>query len=122
MIERPYPLLVEHGPTGAVHLSGAGGLDLDDRPVLDDRGAVDAALDSVRRRLAAVGLGLEHLFKLDYYVTDLALRAAIDDQYRRSFPAGGPARMVVGVAALPLGVRVLIDALAYRPAEGMPTS
>jgi 2-iminobutanoate/2-iminopropanoate deaminase len=114
-IERPYALVREHVPTGAVFVSGAAGLDAEDRPVLDPVAAVDAAFDVLAARLASVGLGLEHVHVVGCYLRDIATRDAVDEQFRVRFSDPRPARKVVAVRELPLGALVLVDATAYRP-------
>jgi len=110
--EHPYSLAYERD--GVVYISGAVGVDAEGRAVTGDRESVDAALDHVRDRLASVGLGLEHLAKVNYYATEVALRDHANDQFLELFSEPRPARTFVGVAALPYGARVVIEAIAHR--------
>lgn len=114
MIDRPYALARVHEPTGAVYVSGAAGLDENDRPILDGGRAVAAAFDHVRARLMAVGLDLDALVKVDVHLVDMGLRPLVDEAFRRRFEEPRPARKVIGVASLPLGALVLVDGIAYR--------
>ncbi len=115
MIERPYALLHEHAPSGTVLVSGAAGLDAEDRPLSDDRAAVEAAFDHAVARLRAIGLDVEHVAKVSFYLVDMEMRAAVDALFRERLADVRPARMVVGASALPLGARALVDVVAYRP-------
>jgi 2-iminobutanoate/2-iminopropanoate deaminase len=114
MIDRPYALVRVHEPSGAAYVSGAAGLDEDDRPVLDGPRAVEAAFDAVLARLASVGRGAPALVKLDVHLVDMALRTEVDALFRTRLAEPRPARKVVGAASLPLGALVLMDAVAYR--------
>ena len=63
--------------------------------------------------LEAAGSGLEHVVKATVYLTDLGLFPRVNAVYAEAFhfdPA--PARVTVGVSALPLGAQVEIDAVA----------
>ena len=46
------------------------------------------------------------------YLTDLAAFAAVNEVYGTFFAAAPPARAVVGVAALPRGALVAVEAVA----------
>jgi 2-iminobutanoate/2-iminopropanoate deaminase len=48
-------------------------------------------------------------------MTDLAAFAAVNDVYAEYFQADPPARVAVGVAALPKGALVEIDAIVALP-------
>ena len=70
-------------------------------------------LANLRAVLEAGGSSLARVVKATVYVTDLELFARINAVYAEAFhtqPA--PARATVQVAALPLGARVEIDAIA----------
>ena len=64
----------------------------------------------------AAGATLERAVRLTVYMTDLGEFAAVNEVYG-SFFAGEdpPARVTVGVAALPKGARVEIDAIVALP-------
>jgi 2-iminobutanoate/2-iminopropanoate deaminase len=76
--------------------------------------------DETRRVLAnlaavleAAGSGLDRVIRTTVYLTDLSLFPRVNAVYAEAFsfdPA--PARVTVGVAALPLGAQVEIDAIA----------
>lgn len=79
-------------------------------------GDVRAQADRVLRNLAAVlaagGATLGDVVKTTIYLTDLQDFGAVNEVYGRYFSDAPPARATVGVAALPRGVQVEIDAIA----------
>ncbi|MEA2148310.1 MAG: 2-iminobutanoate/2-iminopropanoate deaminase [Solirubrobacteraceae bacterium] len=60
---------------------------------------------------AAAGTGLAHAVRCTVYMTDLSAFAAVNETYGAFFPADPPARVAIGVAALPRGAQVEIDAI-----------
>lgn len=97
---------------GLVFVSGSLPLREDGTVVAGGRAALDAAVDTMRRRMATVGARLEDVVKLTYFVTDIALRDVANQQFLDLWPAPRPARTVVGVSELPYGSVVEIDAVA----------
>lgn len=70
-------------------------------------------LANLRAVLAAGGSGLDRVVKATVYLTDLTLFPRVNAIYAEFFSAKpAPARVTVGVASLPLGARVEIDAIA----------
>ena len=69
-------------------------------------------LENLRAVCEAAGATLEHAVRLTVYMTDLAAFAEVNAVYG-SFFAGDdpPARVTVGVAQLPKGAQVEIDAV-----------
>jgi len=69
-------------------------------------------LENLSAVCAAAGTTLERALRVTVYMTDLAEFAAVNEVYG-SFFAGGepPARVAIGVAALPRGAQVEIDAI-----------
>ena len=62
--------------------------------------------------LEAAGGGLDRVVKTTVFMTDLGEFAAMNAVYAEHFPGDPPARSTVQVSALPLGVRVEIEAIA----------
>ena len=62
--------------------------------------------------LSAAGATLANVVKTTVYLTNMADFAAFNEVYSRHFTSDPPARTTVAVAALPLGVRVEIEAIA----------
>jgi 2-iminobutanoate/2-iminopropanoate deaminase len=69
---------------------------------------------------AAAGTTLDEALRLTIYTTDLGAFADINDTYAAFFATRPPARAAVGVAALPKGAMVEIDAIVAAP--GQPAS
>jgi 2-iminobutanoate/2-iminopropanoate deaminase len=78
----------------------------------DAAGQARRCLESLRAVCDAAGTTLERAVRVTVYMTDLGQFAAVNEVYG-SFFAGGepPARVTVGVAALPKGAYVEIDAI-----------
>ena len=80
--------------------------------VTDD---IDAEIAQVFDNLLAVtvaaGGDLSQLVKLNVYLTDMANFTAVSTAMAKYFIPPYPARAVIGVAALPKGARVEIDAV-----------
>jgi 2-iminobutanoate/2-iminopropanoate deaminase len=60
---------------------------------------------------AAAGTRLDRALRLTIYTTDLGAFAEINDAYAEFFGPSPPARAAIGVAALPKGATVEIDAI-----------
>ena len=69
-------------------------------------------IDNMRAVLDAAGVGLDNVVKTTVYLTNMADFAAFNEAYARHFAKDPPARTTVAVAALPLGVRVEVEAIA----------
>lgn len=110
--EHPYSLAFEKD--GIVYVSGAAAIDADHNPILGDRECIEAAFEALRTRLEPFGLGLAHVAKTTFFVTDLALRDEVNRQYVERFAEPRPARTFVEVTAIPYGARVALEAIAHR--------
>jgi 2-iminobutanoate/2-iminopropanoate deaminase len=83
----------------------------------DVREQTALVLRHVAAVLAAAGGGLEHVVRTTVYLVDLRRDfAPMNEIYAAALGAIAPARATVGVAALPLGALVEIDAVALIPA------
>lgn len=111
-----YSQAVRAGDT--VYLSGQIPLDPATMQLVD--GPVDAAIRRVFDNLAAVaaaaGGSLADLVKLNVYLTDLGDFAKVNEVMAEYFESPYPARAAVGVAALPKGAAVEVDAVMVLPA------
>lgn len=98
----------------SVYLSGQIGLDPASMQLAE---GIDAQIDRVFRNLAAVaraaGLGLEHSVRMTVYLTDLADFAKVNEVMAKYLREPYPARAAIGVASLPRGALVEIDAILY---------
>jgi 2-iminobutanoate/2-iminopropanoate deaminase len=86
-------------------LAGAGDVRAETRQVMDNLGAV----------LTAAGASFANVVKTTIYLADLADFGAVNEIYASYFGDAPPARVTVGVAGLPRGALVEIDALALAP-------
>ena len=97
-----------------VYLSGQIGLDPVSMQLVD---GIEAQIDRVFRNLSAVagaaGLGLEHTVRMTVYLTDLAHFARVNEVMARYLKEPYPARAAIGVASLPRGALVEIDAILH---------
>lgn len=75
----------------------------------------ERVIANLRAVLAAAGAGLEQIVKTTVYLTNMADFPAFNEAYSRHFSEAPPARTTVAVAALPLGVRVEVEAIAALP-------
>jgi 2-iminobutanoate/2-iminopropanoate deaminase len=68
-------------------------------------------LENLRAVCEAAGTSLERALRMTVYMTDLAAFAEVNEVYGSFFGEDPPARVAVGVAALPRGAQVEIDAI-----------
>jgi reactive intermediate/imine deaminase len=76
-------------------------------------------LRNIKAIAESVDHGLDDAVKVNICLADIADIAAVDEVYTTFFPGGVPARRTIGVAALPMGALVQIDAVLGN-AEGTP--
>ena len=111
----PYSQAVRAG--GFLFCSGQVPLDPSTGKLVD--GGIEAQTERVLANLEAVitagGGSLSSVVKTTVYLTDLGDFPAMNAAYARFFPQEPPARATVGVAKLPAGARVEIDAIAVEP-------
>ena len=72
-------------------------------------------LDNLAAVCAAAGAQLGDAVRFGVYVTNLGDFAEVNEAYAEYFPGQPPARTTIGVAALPLGTDVEIDAIVALP-------
>jgi len=106
---------------GLVFCSGQIGLDPATGELVE--GGVEAQAERALRNLAAVldaaGLGMADVVKTTIFLADMADFAAVNAVYALHMPDPPPARSTFGVAALPRGGLVEIEAIgARRGADG----
>ena len=107
-----YSQAVRAGDT--VYLSGQIGLDPATGQLAE---GIEAQIHRVFRNLAAVaqaaGLGLQQAVRMTVYLTDLAHFAKVNEIMAQYVPQPYPSRAAVGVASLPRGALVEIDAILH---------
>jgi len=97
-----------------VYLSGQIGLDPASMQMAE---GIDGQAHRVFRNLAAVaaaaGLSLDHAVRMTVYLTDLAHFARVNEIMAQYVREPYPARAAIGVAGLPRGALVEIDAILH---------
>jgi 2-iminobutanoate/2-iminopropanoate deaminase len=108
----PYSQAVRAGRW--LHCSGQIGLDPASGELVGGGATAEAArvLENLSAVLQEAGASLADVVRTTIYLTDLGDFAPVNEVYARYFSAPFPARATVGVAALPRGARVEIDAIA----------
>jgi 2-iminobutanoate/2-iminopropanoate deaminase len=72
-------------------------------------------LDNLAIVAAAAGAQLSDAVRVGIYVTDISTFKEVNEAYGTYFTSEPPARSTIGVAALPLGAQVEIDAVLAVP-------
>ena len=111
----PYSHAVKSG--GLVFLSGQVPIDPDSGGLVEgDVGAqTSRCLDNLAVVAAAAGASLADAVRCGIYVTDISTFKQVNEAYGAYFESEPPARTTIGVAALPLGAAVEIDAILALP-------
>ena len=73
------------------------------------------AIVNLKLRLAEAGVGIKDVKKTLCFLTDMDTFATFNDAYVAGFGTSRPARSTIGVAALPRGAAVEIEAWAFKP-------
>jgi len=102
---------------GLLFCSGQIPLDPDSGELAGETPAEQAirCLDNLKAVCAAAGATLDDAVRLTVYMTDLSAFAEVNDAYAQYFQADPPARVAIGVSALPKGAQVEIDAVIALP-------
>ncbi|CAA9478673.1 MAG: RidA/YER057c/UK114 superfamily protein [uncultured Solirubrobacteraceae bacterium] len=74
-------------------------------------------LENLQAICGAAGAALADAVRCTVYMTDLGAFAEVNDAYGAFFQADPPARVAIGVVALPKGAQVEIDAIVALPAQ-----
>ena len=72
----------------------------------------ERVMENLRAVLGAAGASFDNVVRATIYLIDLGDFASVNEVYAKHFTAPFPARATVGVAALPRGAKVEIDAIA----------
>ncbi|HEX6383104.1 MAG TPA: RidA family protein [Anaerolineae bacterium] len=81
--------------------------------VTGDIGAqAEQALRNLQAVLEAAGASLDHVVKTTVFLQDMNEFGQMNEVYSQFFSQNPPARSAVEVAALPLGVRIEVEAVA----------
>lgn len=111
----PYSHAVRVG--GLLFCSGQIPLDADTGELVGTSAGEQAqrCLENLQAVCAAAGTALARAARVTVYMTDLAAFAEVNDVYASFFAAEPPARVTVGVSALPRGALVELDAIVPSP-------
>jgi 2-iminobutanoate/2-iminopropanoate deaminase len=107
----PYSHAVKSG--GLMFLSGQVHLDPETGKLSGDTPADKArrCLDNLTIVAEAAGAKLADAVHIAVYVTDVSVFAEMNEAYASYFRSDPPARTTIGVAALPMGAEVEMDAI-----------
>ncbi len=113
-----YSQAVQCGHT--VYLSGQIPLDPATMTLVEDgpEAAIRQVLDNLSAVARAAGGTLNHIAKLNVFLVDLDDFALVNEVMAEYFEKPYPARAAIGVAALPKGARVEMDAILTLPQDG----
>ena len=107
----PYSQAIRAGDT--IYVSGQIPLDPKSMQLVtgDTRAEIRCVFDNLAAVAAAAGGSLANAVKLNVYLTDLKNFALVNEVMTEYFTEPDPARAAIGVAALPRGAAVEVDAV-----------
>lgn len=110
----PYSQAVQIGPM--LYCSGQIAIDPQTNEVLrvDVKAQTEQVMKNIKAVLGAAGMDFSHVVKTTIFVTDMNDFATVNEVYGKHFVGEPPARSTVAAAALPKGVNVEIEVVAYR--------
>ncbi len=73
------------------------------------------AVENLKGQLASMGASIADVAKTLCFLTDMDTFATFNEAYVAGFGDSRPARSTIGVAALPAGAAVEIEAWAFKP-------
>ena len=108
----PYSQAIRHA--GVVYLSGQIPLDPASGKLVGDdiEAQTERVLENLRAVLTEAGCGFLQLLRVSVFLIDMREFPRFNAVYARILGDARPARSTVQVAALPLGARIEIDAIA----------
>jgi len=111
----PYSHAVKSG--GFLFCSGQTGVDPNTGELAGDSAGEQArrCLENLQIVCAAGGTSLADAVRIGVFVTDMKTFKEVNEVYAAFFESDPPARSTVGVAALPLGANVEMDAIVALP-------
>ena len=74
------------------------------------------AIENLKAQLASMGASLKDVSKTLCFLTDMDTFGTFNEAYAKGFGTFRPARSTIGVASLPFGGAVEIEAWAWKPA------
>lgn len=111
----PYSHAVRAG--GLLFCSGQVALDPETGELVGGTAAEQArrCLENLQAVCAAAGATLADAVRVTVYLTDMASFAEVNEAYADYFEGDPPARVAIGVAALPRDAQVEVDAVVALP-------
>ncbi len=107
----PYSQAVQYGET--IYISGQLPLNPETKEMDDDVSIqTRQSMNNIKAIVEEAGSSMEKVIRCGIFVTDLGDFAAVNEVYASFFTGDYPARATVQVAALPLGAKIEIDAIA----------
>jgi 2-iminobutanoate/2-iminopropanoate deaminase len=102
---------------GVVYLSGQTPIDPDTNTLVEGPIGDQArrVLDNLSVVAAAAGAKLDDAVRIAIYVTDISKFKDVNEAYGAYFESDPPARTTIGVASLPLGAEIEMDAIIALP-------
>ena len=102
---------------GLIFLSGQTPIDPETGQLVEGSigDATRRCLDNLAIVAAAAGAQMADAVRCGIYVTDISTFKDVNEAYGAYFPTDPPARSTIGVASLPLGAHVEIDAVLAVP-------
>ena len=73
------------------------------------------AVVNLKAQLASMGASISDIAKTLCFLTDMDTFGTFNEEYAKGFGTARPARSTIGVASLPFGGAVEIEAWAYKP-------
>ena len=109
----PYTPIVQAGDLYFV--SGQIGIEGDSGSLVDGIAAqTQQAMVNLSSLLNEAGLSMQNVVKVNLYLTDMDHYDQVNMIYEENFAGHKPARAAVGVASLPKGALIEIEAIAHR--------
>jgi 2-iminobutanoate/2-iminopropanoate deaminase len=101
---------------GFCYLAGQGGVDPETRTVVEGgiRPETEQALRNIQAILEAAGYTLSDCVNVTCFLADMSEWDTMNEVYAEFFPSDPPARTAVAVRELPAGIRVELQAVAWR--------
>ena len=111
----PYSSAVQAGPL--LFISGQGSIDAETGQLMpgDIESETNRTLHNLQLVLEDAGSSLNDVVSVTVFLRDMSNFKPMNDIYQRYFQKDPPSRTCVGVADLPGGFQIEINAIAYKP-------
>lgn len=106
----PYSPAIETSRKKQIYVSGQIASNLD----ADIQTQTREIINKIEAILEEAEAFLSDIAKTTIYLTDMNDFSTVNEEYAKFFPSDPPARATIQVAALPLGARIEIEAIAVR--------